>query len=224
MEIQTIGRGLFDLFFPRRCLNCDALISVKNPLCVSCASNLPYTHWKLDQENLGFEKLDSLSQPEAAYSLLFFRHDNVTQKLLHHLKYNHHFEIGELLAQKLVSEIDLSNYDGIIPIPIHPKKLKKRGYNQVMSFAETLALHFEIPLVDNYLIRIENNPSQVFKSRTQRLNSIKNAFGLTERKLKGHFILVDDVLTTGATLSTCINLLRTQPAIKVSVVTMACGV
>lgn len=223
MEFHALGRSVFDLFFPRRCLNCHSVISVKNPLCVKCSSELPYTHWKLNSDNYAFEKLHLLCKPENAYSLLFFRHDNVTQKLLHHLKYNNHQEIGSLLGKKIAGEIDLSVYQGIIPIPVHPKKLKERGYNQVTTLTEELAKENRIPVIKDFLIRIQNNRSQVTKSRDQRLKSIQNAFGLTDKKLKGHYILVDDVITTGATLSTCINLIHSETDLKISVITIACA-
>ncbi|MFA5618897.1 MAG: double zinc ribbon domain-containing protein [Weeksellaceae bacterium] len=223
MEIPSIARSLVDLFFPKRCLNCDSVITSSGLLCVTCASNLPYTHWHLDKNNFAYNKLKPLCKLKAAHSLLFFRHDNVTQKLLHNLKYNNHPEIGKLLAEKTVSEVNLDTYDGIIPVPVHPKKLRKRGYNQVVPYAETIAHAAGIPLIQDYLIRIENNSSQVTKNRHQRLNSIKNAFGLTNKKLSGNYILVDDVLTTGATVSTCVNLLRNQSGLKVSVLTIACG-
>lgn len=225
MEILAIGRSIFDLFFPIRCLNCDSVISQRNPLCVTCAADLPLTHWNMDQYNLAFEKLKPFCKIQSAHSLLFFRHENVTQKLLHHLKYLNHPEIGYLLAEKTIFDVDLKKFDGIIPIPIHPKKLKKRGYNQILPYAITLADQFEISLREDILIRVENNPSQVFKNREKRLNSIQNAFGLTNQNLEGHFIIMDDVLTTGATISTCVNLIHAKfPKVKISVMTIACGV
>ena len=225
MELRTIGRSIFDLFFPVRCLNCDAVISQESPLCVSCTASLPFTHWNLDKNNLAYDKLKPLCKIHSAHSLLFFRHENVTQKLLHNLKYVNHPEIGILLAEKTILEVDLKEFDGVIPVPIHPKKLKKRGYNQIIPYAKTLAENFEIPWMEDALIRMENNPSQVFKNREKRLNSIQNAFALTDRKLEGHIILMDDVLTTGATISTCVNLIHTKfPDVKISVMTMACGV
>lgn len=225
MEILAIGRSIFDLFFPKRCLNCDSVISQENPLCVFCAANLPFTHWNLDKNNLAYHKLKLLCKVHSAHSLLFFRHENVTQKLLHSLKYENHPEIGVLLAEKTAQDLDLSHFDGIIPIPIHAKKQKKRGYNQIVSYAKSLSDKFEIPLIEDFLVRIENNSSQVFKNRETRLNSIQNAFSLTEKELEGHYILMDDILTTGATLSICVNLIRSKyPKIKLSVMTIACGV
>jgi len=225
MEFETIGQSLFDLFFPKRCVNCGSVLSENTPLCISCTSRLPFTHWHLDGQNAGFAKLRILCETEAAYSLLYFRHENVTQKLLHSLKYENRPEIGKLLGELALREINPAGYDGIIPVPIHPKKLKKRGYNQVVPFASTLAEKSGIPLTEDFLIRVENNPSQVFKNREKRLNSIQNAFSLTDKNLEGRFILIDDILTTGATISTCINLIHSKhPSLKISVMTIACAV
>lgn len=224
MEILSIGNSVLNLFFPRRCLNCDSVISSDNPLCVNCAAELPYTHWNADKKNFAYRKLKPLCTVSWAHSLLFFKHDNVTQKLLHFLKYHGHLSIGRLLADKTSETISLSGFDGIIPVPVHPKKLKKRGYNQVIPYAETLAKNAGIPLIDDFLIRVENNPSQVHKNREKRLNSIKNAFGLKHEKLNGNFILVDDVLTSGATLSTCANLIVSSTDSKIAVMTIACTV
>lgn len=224
MEILSIGNSVIDLFFPHRCINCDAVLVTDNPLCVHCAANLPYTHWKADKKNFAYSKLKSLCKISSAHSLLFFKHDNVTQKLLHFLKYHGHLNIGKLLAEKTVDTIDLSRFDGIIPIPIHPKKLKKRGYNQVVPYAKTLASKAGIPMIEDFLIRVENNPSQVHKNKEKRLSSIKNAFDLKHTKLSGKYILVDDVLTSGATISTCVNLIKYQTNVEIAVFTIACTV
>lgn len=222
MELTRIGRAVFDLFFPRRCLNCDRVVSVQFPLCVECSSKLPFTHWDFDRLNQAYSKLSELSSVETAYSLLYFRHGNVTQKLLHFLKYHNHQYIGSLLAEKLNENLDLKHIDGIIPVPIHPKKLKSRGYNQVIPFAKTLAELNNIPLIEDFLIRVENNPSQVFKNREKRMNSIQNAFQISKVPKLGHYILVDDVLTTGATLSVCVNLIHSEfPEMKISVISIA---
>ncbi|MFV0304905.1 MAG: ComF family protein [Moheibacter sp.] len=221
MEIVTIGQAIFDLFFPKRCIYCNLVISNSNPLCVRCSSNLPFTHWHLGTENLAYLKLQNLCEIEFAYSLLYFRHGNVTQSLLHALKYENQSKIGALLAEKVLLEMDFNLFDGIIPVPIHPKKLKQRGYNQVMSFSEKLAIETGVPLYTNLLIRIQNNPSQVYKSREERFSSIKGAFELTTKNLTGHYILIDDVITTGATLSTCVQALKKNTNLKISVITIA---
>jgi len=204
-------------------VGCQSVIPGDAILCSSCTGNLAFTHWQLDRENEAYHKLRNLCEIEAACSLLRFEHDNITQKLMHFLKYENHPEIGIRLAEKVFSMVKFNSFDGIIPVPIHPKKLKKRGYNQVMPFAEKLSELTGIPLLNDYLIRKENNPSQVHKSRAERLNSIKNAFEL-KGNLSGHYVLIDDVLTTGATISSCVNLIQSQNPVKISVLTMACTV
>lgn len=223
MEIETIARSFVDLFFPKRCVGCQSVIPSNSVLCVECNFELPFTHWKFDQENEAYEKLRNQCQIESACSLLIFEHDNITQKLMHFLKYENHPEIGKLLAEKFFTLVELNAFDGIIPVPIHKKKLKKRGYNQVMPFAERISELTQIPILPDYLIRKENNPSQVHKSRMERLNSIKNAFEV-QGKISGHYLLIDDVLTTGATISSCVNLIQSKNPVKISVLTMAFAV
>lgn len=223
MEILSIARSFVDLFFPRRCVGCQSVVPGHEVLCPYCTAKLDFTYWQLGRENQAFHKLRNLCNIEGASSLLRFEHDNITQKLMHFLKYENHPEIGAILAEKAFSTIPLHSFDGIIPVPVHPKKLKKRGYNQVMPFAETLSKLAGIPLLSNSLVRKENNPSQVHKSRAERLHSIKNAFEINGN-LSGHFLLIDDVLTTGATISSCVNLIQSKNPAKISVLTMACTV
>ncbi|MFA7686653.1 MAG: double zinc ribbon domain-containing protein [Moheibacter sp.] len=223
MEILSIARSFVDLFFPKRCVGCQSVIAGTAVLCPPCAAKLSYTHWGINRENEAYFKLKALCNLNSAGSFLRFEHDNITQKLMHFLKYENHPEIGILLAEGVFSSMNLAAYDGIIPVPIHPKKLKKRGYNQVMPFAERLAELTGIPLVKDCLIRKENNPSQVHKSREERLNSIRNAFTI-KGDLTGHYLLVDDVLTTGATVSSCVNLIHSKFTVKISVLTIACAV
>lgn len=223
MEISAIARSLFDLFFPHRCVGCDAVVVTNSILCVNCSSQLPLTNWDFGDENLSYQKLKPLCRIQNAYSLLYFHQENLTQKLLHSLKYHNRTEIGQNIADLLVNRIEIKNFDGLIPIPIHPKKLKKRGYNQVESFANRLSYHTGIPLMHTYLVRKENNPSQVHKNREKRLNSIQHAFAINHEINAGHYILLDDVLTTGATLAQCANLLVSEPDVKISVITMACA-
>lgn len=224
MEIVAIGRSIFDLFFPRRCVNCESIVSDDLPLCVNCTGNLPFTHWKLNKKNLGFEKLKLLCNVKAVHSLLYFRHGNVTQNLLHSLKYENRPDIGSLLAELTLSEINFDGYDGFILVPIHPQRLKKRGYNQIMSYAKELAESSRIPVLAHYLKRIENNPSQIHKNREKRLSSIRSAFELFKKPKPGKYLLVDDLITTGATLSICTNLLHEIKGVEISVLTIACAV
>ena len=221
MEIKTILNSLVDLFFPMRCIHCNEVIDSTQVLCVPCVGNLHYTHWELNQSNKAYNQLHRYCKVEAAYSLMHFTKKNSTQSILHELKYKNRPELGDLLATKV--NIDLSNYDGIIPIPLHPKRLKKRGYNQVERFAKQLAKQHHIPYYADILIREKFNSSQVFKDKSHRIANLKNAFTITDTTIQGHFIIVDDLLTTGATLSQAILPFNHLPEVKVSVVTIACA-
>ena len=221
MEIRTIVNSLVDLFFPMRCIHCNYVIDTTQILCVPCVTDLPYTHWNLDQKNKAFKQLYQYCRVEGAYSLLHFTKENCTQSILHEMKYKSRPELGKLLAPKVL--IDLSSYDGIIPVPLHPKRLKQRGYNQVEYFSKALAEIHQIPYLDNILIRRQFNSTQVFKNKQERIESMKDAFHLSHSDFKGNYIIIDDLITTGATLSQAILPFNSLSNVNVSVVTIACA-
>lgn len=221
MEIKTIVNSLVDLFFPMRCIHCDEVIQSNQTLCVSCVAELPFTHWKLDQNNKTYQQIHQYCEVENAYSLLHFTKHNVTQSILHEIKYKNRPELGLLVAD-LVS-IDLSNIDFIVPLPIHPKRLKERGYNQIDFFASQLAKNHCIKYDKDLLIRSKFNSSQVEKNKQKRIVSLSNAFQLTDTPKEGHYLIVDDLITTGATLSQAVLPFNRYPNIKVSVLTIGCA-
>ncbi len=221
MEIKTIVNSFVDLFFPMRCLDCKDVIQPSQFLCVSCSSRLPFTHWQFDQHNLAYDQLKNFCEIENAFSLLHFKSHNTTQTILHEMKYRNRPEIGIDLAQLI--QFDLSKYDGIIPIPLHPKRLKTRGYNQVEDFARTLAELNKINYFPDGLIRQKYHHSQVREDKNHRLENLKNTFLLNPTLKSGHYILVDDVLTTGATIASAVKEFNFSENFKISVITIACA-
>ncbi|WP_413533391.1 ComF family protein [Empedobacter brevis] len=221
MEIKIIVNSLIDLFFPMRCLGCQDVIQSSQFLCVSCSTKLVFTHFNFDQNNRAYDKLINLCELENAFSLLEFKHRNITQAILHEIKYRNHPEIGIDLAQLV--KLDLSEYDGIIPIPLHAKRLKKRGYNQIEDFARTLAEINQINYFPEGLIRIKYNISQVNEDKNHRLENLKDAFQINPNLKPGHYILIDDVLTTGATIASAIKKFNLSENFKISVITIACA-
>lgn len=221
MEIKTIVNSLVDLFFPMRCIHCDEVIPSNQTLCVSCVAELPFTHWNLDQNNKTYQQIHQYCNVESAYSLLHFTKRNVTQSILHEIKYKNRPELGLLIADLIT--IDLSTIDYIIPVPIHSKRLKERGYNQVELFASQLAKNHHIKWDKNLLIRAKFNSSQVEKNKQKRLATLANAFQLTKIPTPGHYLIVDDLLTTGATLSQAVLPFNEYDDIKVSVLTIGCA-
>ena len=221
MEIKTIVNSLIDLFFPMRCIGCQEVIQPSQNLCVLCSTQLPLTHWEFNQNNIAFSRLRNLCEIEKAFSLLYFKHHNVTQTILHEMKYKNRPEIGLDLAQLI--KFDLSKYDGIIPIPLHPKRLKKRGYNQVEDFARRLAEINQINYFGDGLIRVKYHFSQVNEDKAHRLENLKDTFEINSNLKAGHYILIDDVVTTGATIASAVHLFNKNSNFKISVITIACA-
>jgi len=221
MEIKTIVNSLVDLFFPMRCIHCDEVIPSNETLCVSCVAELPFTHWDLHQNNKIYQQIHQYCNVDNAYSLLHFTKHNVTQSILHEMKYKNRPELGLLIADLVT--IDLSEIDYIIPVPIHPKRLKERGYNQVHFFASQLAKNHRINYDKEILARSKFNSSQVDKNKEDRIKSLSNSFQLTSHPNDGHYLIVDDLLTTGATLSQAVLPFNQHPNVNVSVLTIGCA-
>ena len=221
MEIKTIVNSLVDLFFPMRCIHCDDVIHSKQTLCVLCVSELPFTRWELDKKNKTYDQISQYCEIENACSLLHFTKTNVTQSILHELKYKNRPELGILLADLV--NIDLSQIDFVIPVPLHPKRYRKRGYNQIELFTSELARLNHLNFNKDLLFRSKFNSSQVDKNKLDRIQALADAFVLKSIPEEGHYLIVDDLLTTGATLSQAIRPFNQYPNVKVSVLTIGCA-
>lgn len=217
-----ISRYLTDLtslFFPRTCAGCDTpLVYGEKLICTSCWYHLPFT--------LLHNGTGNLSTGQCA-SFFSFLDSSRVQRIIYQLKYRNRPEIGSFLGEKygiLLREIPPFNEaDVIVPVPLHPIKLRKRGYNQSAFFARGLSHSMQKPLAERCLIRHRATPSQTTKNRYQRHENMEAAFRLNEAEapVGKHVLLVDDVLTTGATLEACSTVLLMGGAIKVNAVTIA---
>jgi ComF family protein len=163
---------------------------------------------------------------ENATAVLYFQKKGITQEILHNLKYKGHRSISSFFGKWLGTELaEIKEYrdiDLVIPVPLHKQKQKKRGYNQVEGFAEEIAKALGIPYYDSALIKISKTSSQVFKKRFTRFQSeeiftIKNSQKVENK----HILLVDDILTTGATLENCAIQLKKCSNVKLSLATIA---
>jgi ComF family protein len=162
----------------------------------------------------------------AATALLFFKKEGISQKLIHHLKYKGKQEVGvffgKWMGQQLNASLRFDNLDGIVMVPLHKKRMKERGYNQLTLFAKQLSKELNIPVLDKTLVKISHSSSQTKKNRLSRFEKIDERFYLTDtKKMRGkHILLIDDVLTTGATLEACANEILRTPNVKISIATM----
>lgn len=220
--------SLLDLIFPKVCYTCTSLLHDNEQyLCTHCRHLLPVTdHHKTN--DLTVEKVFyGRAKIERATALLRFTKKGIVQKLLHQLKYKGHEDIGLFLGDWLGEELKcIEHYttvDLIIPVPLHKRKKQKRGYNQVERFGEHLALALNTTYCDDVLLKTTNTKSQVNKSRFSRWNDKTELFTLhNSSKIDNkHILLVDDIITTGATLEACIIELNKAKNVKISIATMA---
>ena len=227
-EARFSAYSLFYFFYPKLCLACNYTTPpIDEWLCLSCKLRLPKTNFHLAKDNAFTERFWGRVKIEAAAGMYYFKKGGRTQNLIHNLKYKKRSQIGVILGNIYGKELKKSPYfqdvEIIVPVPLHWKKLRKRGYNQSSVFAEGLSETMEIPWVVDGLRRNENSESQTKKSKMSRLENVMAVFEVKNRKkLEGkHILLVDDVLTSGATLEACATKILEVPGTKVSLVTIA---
>jgi ComF family protein len=225
---MRIFKDIFHLFFPDICFCCDKVLTTnEKSICITCRHELPETNYTFQKDNPLEKIFYGRTKIEAATSLLFFHKKGIVQKLIHNLKYKGHQEIGILLGEWLGEDLKKShryaNIDYIIPVPLHKKRLKERGYNQVEKFGITLSKALEKPYINDVLIRRGSRESQTKKRRTERFSNTNELFYLTNAQTfeNKHILILDDIITTGATIDSCANELLKTKNIKISVAVMA---
>jgi competence protein ComFC len=201
---------LLHLFYPNLCLNCNkSLVQTERYLCLGCQINLPETNDHLTKENSVEKTMWGRIPFQRAFSFLYFNQRGVTQKLLHELKYRGNEELanylGELYALRIKQTAQNHGIDAIVAIPLHPSKLKKRGYNQSFAFAEGIAKGLAIENLSSAVERRKATDTQTKKTRAERWKNVSSIFCVTNTAIlnKKHILLVDDVITTGATIESC---------------------
>lgn len=216
------------LAFPESCRACGTALQKQEAiLCSYCLHRLPYTGFHLDEANPAAKAFWGRVPIQNAASFLYFRKAEKVQRLLHQLKYRGQTAIGHYLGAcygtVLKDAPGFFSTDLICPLPLHPERLKKRGYNQSEFFALGLGKSMDKPVDTRLLSRTKDTKSQTAKSRYQRFLNVQQVFHLHEpQRLRGrHVLLVDDLLTTGATLSACAAELLKIEACSVSVATIA---
>lgn len=227
--VKEYTSDLFGLFYPSICLACSQkLLRGEEIICFRCIGEMPQTNHWTQPDNKLMKRFQGRVDLQSAAAFLHFKKGNAVQHLLHELKYRKRQEVGEyigkMFGKKLKEENSIvQNIDLIIPVPLHWKKLKTRGYNQCDPFAQGLAETMNIPWSSTALIRNNENISQTKKKRFDRWGNVAEIFSVSdEEQLKGkHILLVDDVVTTGATAEACLQTVLKTPDCKVSFAAIA---
>ena len=219
---------LTNLLFPKLCSGCDSLLlHNESIICSSCNHDLPYTQHHFLERNDTTKIFYGIIPLEFSASMLYFHKKGIVQKMIHSLKYKNHQEIGTLLGKWYAKDLEtvekIKTVTEIIPVPLHKKRLEERGYNQVTTFCEALSKELKIPYNPDLLYRSRYSKTQTKKDRESR-KEVTNALfdvNFSEIDHNKHFLLVDDVMTSGATLEACAKALLKIPNSKVSIVTIA---
>lgn len=221
-------KDFISLIYPNLCAACgNSLYKYETAICTHCLYHLPKTDFYKQSENTLNKIFWGRTSIFSASAIYYFNKGAKVQNLIHELKYNGNKTVGNVLGkmhgQELIKSDHFNTIDIIIPVPLHYKKLRKRGYNQSECFAEGLSEGMQKPIDTKSLIRAKESETQTKKSRYARWQNVENIFQITNAdSLVGkHILLADDVITTGSTIEACANTILKIPNTKVSVTSIA---
>ena len=219
---------LINLFFPKVCSGCHSiLLQNETVFCTICRHEMPLTQYHLNPRNEAVKKFYGKIDIQFASAFLYFNKKGIVQELIHNLKYKGHQEIGTVLGNWYAEDLKELRleipFDAVIPVPLHKRKFKERGYNQVTNFGKAIAEGFEVPCNEKLLFRKIYSKTQSKKNLLGRSENIENIFDVNfdETDHNKHFLIVDDVFTTGATIEACARALLKIPGAKISMICMA---
>jgi ComF family protein len=225
---EVIG-GIIDVIFPRHCIVCSEVIFGKHEthLCLYCQGSLPLTYFKLGTQNAIEKTFWGRCNVVSAGSFFYYNANSHYANILKELKYHGNKSIGIQMGSDYgywlkKNSPEIQSIELIIPVPLHEKKLKKRGYNQAECVAIGLAKALDIKVSTSSLLRLANKKTQTKKNRIERLQNAEQIYSFKDLigKVK-HIALVDDVITTGATIESCILAIHKVKNIKITVLSLA---
>lgn len=219
-EGREMFSGLSDLLYPRVCEVCGkSLVRSERYLCTTCLSDFPFAdrEFSTDEDLLGQFECDC--RPERLSALFYYDKFSDYKKLVHLVKYHAYRDLGFWLGRMLGEKIQADcRADCIVPVPLHRKREKRRGFNQAAEIARGINEILHIELMENVVERVRNNVSQTGKNAAERLKNVENIFQLVApERLRGrHVLLVDDVITTGATIGACLRAIAAAGEVRFS--------
>ena len=226
--LNTLLTDFIALLYPELCIGCgNAMKQREHLICSSCSIDLPHTHFEHLKDNPVEKLFWYKTKIEAATSGYFFSKKSRIQKMIHSFKYKGNQEsaifLGEKLGEMLKSSARFTSIDAIIPVPLHPSKLKKRGYNQAERISIGISNVLKIPVITNSLIRNHYNDTQTNKGLFNRWENVNSVFSIKEPKniANKHLLIIDDVITSGATIEACAQKVLSVKNTKVSLASLA---
>lgn len=224
IRLKEIKESLLQIVFPHVCDGCGSdLVNIESRLCIRCLAQLPETNFEKHSLNPVEKTFWGRLPIINASAHLYFTKESLVQHLMHQVKYKGNkelgFQLGRIMGHALKSSNRFNHLDALIPLPLFPSKEKKRGYNQAAVLCEGIAEILSIPVLSNVITRPQHTETQTKKGRIERWKNIEGKFQLENPVLikNKHLLLVDDVITTGATLEACGNELLKAENVRLSV-------
>lgn len=219
----TIWNNFINLFYPNLCLLCEKpLVEHEQQLCLHCLYDLPRANYHKRPDNPMLKLYAGIPQLQNAAGFLIYEKEGKVQSLIHSFKYRDNKQLAKQLGRIAACELQTNNFfnniDLLVPVPLHPKKERKRGYNQSEWIAQGIASLINKPVISDILLRSTHTKTQTSKQRYERHLNVEKIFSLhnAEPLEHKHFLLIDDVITTGATSLSCIETLVNIPNISIS--------
>lgn len=227
-NILRLVKDFVQLFFPKVCYGCHtALEPYEKVICTRCHVEVPLTNFHLEEKNTLKKKFEEWLCIQNATALCYFQKEGMVASLIHQFKYQGIQDVGVFLGKWLGHQIKespfFSSIQLIVPVPLHPKRELKRGFNQASIIGQQISIITEVPLMENGLIRKKNTQHLAHFGTDERWKEIEDAFEVNPQlKNKAiHFLLIDDVITTGATLNACSQSLLEVSGGKISIAALA---
>jgi ComF family protein len=228
LSLKNIFSDAMHLFYPHICIGCGSdLLSEKELICIKCYSILPHTQFEKFENNPVEKIFAGRININAATAEFYFSKTQLIQQLIHQLKYKGNkaigFYLGSIMGQNILQSDRFDKIDYLIPLPLYPDKEFKRGYNQAEVICNGMSAVMHIPVLSKNIIRQRFTETQTKKHRTERWDNVAGSFAVTNSSILSgkNILLVDDVLTTGATLEACAQTLANIPNINIYIATLA---
>jgi len=227
LHLKEIKESVLHIVFPHVCDGCGSdLLNAESRLCIRCLASLPETNFEMHANNPVEKNFWGRLPLTSASAHLYFTKESLVQRLMHQLKYRGNIDLGLQLGRLMGNALKSSNrfysIDALIPLPLFPSKEKKRGYNQAKVLCDGMAEILSLPVLPDVITRPQHTETQTKKGRIERWKNIEGKFQLADPTAiqHKHLLLVDDVVTTGATLESCGNELLSGDDVRLSIATL----